>query len=461
MKHDYPALPAAGISIFCLRRPDLLADPNAFIPFVFSQNGKSFIQSSLHVELQNFLTRHRRALVELPRDHGKTTQLCGRILWELARNPRLRVKVVCATDAVAIERGQFLRTQIESNPRLRCLCPHLKPARPWSIDAMAVVRPGGDLGPSIAAFGIGSGSTGTRADLLICDDIVDVKAMHGRADRERVKRDFENNLLNLLEPEGRFWGLCTPWHRDDLNAQLKSNASFALFRRPIDAALSPIWPEKWPRDALQARRGEIGHAAFARGYHLLSVSEEERAIEPGWVRYWQPPAPGFESVVLSIDPAVSSRSSADATGMVVLGKAAGVVYCLAAKAYRVKLPELLPLIDQLDRQWNPTAICFESNAAFQGIFDLLARDRQFGHKLKGSPSSVSKSFRVEAFSVRVQRGEFLLAGDGCGEGGTVVRDQRELYDEMTMFPFGEHDDLVDAAAAGTEYLLNEREARVW
>jgi hypothetical protein len=32
---------------------------------------------------------------------------------------------------------------------------------------------------------------------------------------------------------------------------------------------------------------------------------------------------------------------------------------------------------------------------------------------------------------------------------------------MTTFPVGEHDDLVDAAAMGTEYLLNTREPRIW
>jgi hypothetical protein len=32
---------------------------------------------------------------------------------------------------------------------------------------------------------------------------------------------------------------------------------------------------------------------------------------------------------------------------------------------------------------------------------------------------------------------------------------------MTTFPAGDHDDLVDAAAFGTEYLLNRPEPRVF
>ena len=38
----------------------------------------------------------------------------------------------------------------------------------------SIRRPAEVIGPSVTAFGVGAASTGTRADLLICDDIVDV-----------------------------------------------------------------------------------------------------------------------------------------------------------------------------------------------------------------------------------------------------------------------------------------------
>jgi phage terminase large subunit-like protein len=46
--------------------------------------------------------------------------------------------------------------------------------------------------------------------------------------------------------------------------------------------------------------------------------------------------------------------------------------------------------------------------------------------------------------------------------GTIpLAGQQALFDEMTSFPFGEHDDLLDAAATGTAYLLDRPEPRVW
>src|SRR6266513_1992510 len=72
-------------------------------------------QSPVHRDLQDFLGRHRRALVELPRDHGKSVQICLRLLWELGRDPSLRVRIVCASDAMAAERCRFLRDTIAGN----------------------------------------------------------------------------------------------------------------------------------------------------------------------------------------------------------------------------------------------------------------------------------------------------------------------------------------------------------
>ena len=107
--------------------------------------------------------------------------------------------------------------------------------------------------------------------------------------------------------------------------------------------------------------------------------------------------------------------------------------------------------------WNPAVILFETNAAFLGIKDLLARHARFGPKLKSVTQSRDKGARVAAFSVAVENGAFRLKG----EAGRVDAGQRELFEQMTTFPFGEHDDLLDAAATGLRYLLDRREPRVW
>jgi phage terminase large subunit-like protein len=443
---------------FCRRGwPAWKTDPSEFIRLCFRDPlGPLLQQADVHCDLQEFLSAHRHGLVELPRDHGKSTQVCARLVWELGKNPGLRIQIVCATEALAAERGRFVRRAIESNPEVRKMFPNLRPGQPWSDTRLTVRRPADVIGPSLTAVGVGSGSTGARADLLVCDDIVDVKAIASRAERDRVKDHFRNNLMNLLEPDGRFWGLCTPWHRDDLNAELKRAGTYPLFHRAVTDDLDPVWPERWPRKALAARRAEVGPVAFARGYRLVPLADDDVMIPAASVQFWTEPAEP-DLVVLSVDPALSTHARADRSALVVLAKCGTEVRCLDAIARRVATPDLVSLIAAMDRSWSPAVIVFETNGAFRGIADLMTRQAAFGPKVREVCQSKDKGSRVAAFSVPVANGGFRLKGSAAG----VDPGQQELMDEMTTFPVGEHDDLLDAAATGTAYLLNAAEPRVF
>jgi len=466
--HALPAIDRARL----VRELDLALssrnDPSSLIANIFTdEQGEPFSLAPFHRDLQAFLSENPHALVELPRDHGKSTQVCGRILWELGHNPNLRVKIVCATDAIAAERSRFLRTTIATNGRLRLAFPSLRPASPWGADAFTVQRTASIIGPSVAAFGVGAGSTGTRADLLVCDDIVDVRALHSKTDRDRVRDDFQHNLMNLLEPNGRFWGLFTPWHADDLNAHLVKNAAYPHFRRAIDADLTPLWPEKWPQERLAARRQEVGASSFARGYHLKPQSIEDAPIRPEWVQTWTLQADRYDRIVMAVDPAVATHANADRSAVAVLGllrsedasnaRSSVQIHVLEAVARRVSAPDLITFLDEIDRRWNPEVILFESNAAFEGMRSLFAKTTRFGPKLQAVVQTRDKASRVAAFSVPIENGVVRLKG----EGRTIDASQHLLHDEMTTFPSGTHDDLLDAAAMGTAFLLNRREPRVW
>jgi predicted phage terminase large subunit-like protein len=453
-------LPSKWPEEFRRRLRRAIHDPAEFVSLTLTDSTrKPLKRNQLHDDLQEFLSAHPKSLIELPRDHGKTVQVCGRILWELGRNPALRVKLVCATDALAAERSRFLRDTIAGTGLIHLVFPKLQPATPWCASAFTIQRPADVIGPSLSAFGVGSGSTGARADLLVCDDIVDVRSLHCPGERRRVRDYFQNNLMNLLEPDGRFWNLFTPWHPDDLNAHLKANGKFAHFHRSIGPDLEPIWPAKWSREKLLERQAEIGETSFARGYRLLSLSDADVLIRPEWMQFWQTPQlrNAYERIALAVDPAVSTKPNADRSAMIVAGAIGGKIEVLQATATRVRTPALIERIDALDRQWQPDVILFESNAAFAGIRDLLIHRTRFGAKVIGKPASRSKDARIAALSVAVQNGCVRLHG----EAATVDPTQRELFAELTSYPFSTHDDLADATAAAVEYLLHQPQPRLW
>src|SRR5439155_24549469 len=151
----------------CLREAAQQArrSPNDLAGFCFTDPaGRRLQQSQLHRSLQEFLSGHRRALVELPRDHGKSMQVCIRILWELGHDPSLRVKIVCASHAMAVERCRFLREAIAHNPLVRLVFPDLRHAQPWGTTRFTIRRPANVIGPTLTAVGVGSVSTGSRAE---------------------------------------------------------------------------------------------------------------------------------------------------------------------------------------------------------------------------------------------------------------------------------------------------------
>ena len=186
------------------------------------------------------------------------------------------------------------------------------------------------------------------------------------------------------------------------------------------------------------RKDEIGSTSFARGYRLVPLADDDTPIRPEWVRFWTEPAE-YDYRVLSVDPAVSTGqertparwwcwatppqplpgergfvSPLPRGGGRGVGSDRNEIHVLEATARRVTAPNLVALIDDCDRRWNPDVILFESNAAFLGIKDLLVRHARFGPRVKGVTQSSDKGARVAGFSVAVENGSVRLKGDGAG-----------------------------------------------
>ena len=78
---------------------------------------------------------------------GKTNQLAiGRVLWELGRDPNLRVCVVSNTSDMAKKIVRQIGQYIKKSRELRLVFPNLMPcddpALPWKAQSLTVQRPG-------------------------------------------------------------------------------------------------------------------------------------------------------------------------------------------------------------------------------------------------------------------------------------------------------------------------------
>ena len=283
-------------------------DFNAFMEYCFvdTVTRKPFVQGNIHKRWTRHIAGHSRAMIIAPREHGKTEQLAiGRPIWRVGNNPEMRYKIVTQSDATAVKRLTSIKGHILRNPHVREVFPKLRPhpqVDDWAKHTATVARLGEDKDPSFEAVGVLSSGTGGRADEILFDDVVDFRnaiVMPGL--RALVKDTIRDVWLNLLTRDAVAVYIATPWHEDDATADMARNEAWAVLRQPIPANMEPVWPEMWSRERLLLRRKEIGLRAFARGFHLRAISEEDQLfksialclrpdlnmndVDPSWPRY--------------------------------------------------------------------------------------------------------------------------------------------------------------------------------
>ena len=134
------------------------------------------------------------------------------------------------------------------------------------------------------ACGVLSTGVGGRADRIIFDDVVDLRnAVTMPALRDQVKQAVYGVWLNLLTPDGQAIYIATPWHEDDLTAELaglgphRPNPIWTVWWKPaLDEETGEVlWPGRWSNEKLARKKLEIGPRQFACQYQLRPLSEEE------------------------------------------------------------------------------------------------------------------------------------------------------------------------------------------
>jgi len=432
-------------------RRDVMMDPNMFIESIITdEKGSSLSQAPIHEGLQDFITDNLKGVLELPREHGKTTQLIGRAAYEITRNPNIRIKIISSADRIAIARGKALRETLES-PLFKALFPHIKQGREWTDQKFTIKREVISPESTVECYGIYSKAVGGRSDLIFFDDPDDEEVVVSSLKRRRNWDRVINVWLNLLTPDGRAFVLCTPWHQADIANQMKTN-KWPLYSCPING-FAPIWKDRWNEEALEEKKKDIGSLAYGRGYNLKVLSDEDRPIKGEWFKYWYD-LPRFASIGIAVDPAIGEKSSNDYTAIGLFGATRKhEIYLLEVIRRRVDFPSSLALIKELAQRselmYKMRPFIGVEQVAFQkAIPQMLKKETKY--PIMGLKASSSKFIRASKFSVHVENGRVFLKG---AVGKNVDSSQQIVYDECIEFPSAEHDDTVDMMAHGVEMML--------
>ena len=265
------------------------------------EKGQDIFQADIHKEIQWHVDECKRQGFQYcgilaPWGHGKTEQIAiTRTLDEIGKDPNIRIQLVSNTDGNAKDRVTSVTKYISRSDEYHSVYPEIKPAEmgEWTKHKIIVERDSHSKDGTLEAWGVLSSGAGSRSDLTIFDDIVDMRnAITNPALRGTVKENFKNVWLGRLDPKGFAIYIATIWHQDDLTSDLLKDPGWKFLVMKISDGMDSIecespfkgkfriklWEEKWGKKELLARKAVLGNRAYNRGFKQEALSDEDRTF---------------------------------------------------------------------------------------------------------------------------------------------------------------------------------------
>lgn len=213
-----------------------------------------------------------------------------------------------------------------------------------------------------------------------------------------------------------------------------------------DGTRRSVWPEQWPLTWLES----IEHTrTYAKNY-----ANDPRGADGD---YWTlddirtEDLLGVTRILVSVDPAVTTKKTSDYTGLAVIGwrppprdkpKAPGDCIVLGVKQVRLTGEALRLEVLALLGAFNAGLVYVETNQGGE-LWNVVFHNMPVN--VKSVHQSEPKEVRAADVLAHYQRGRVVHHPDA---------DLRDYEGQLVAFPRAPHDDMVDAAGSGIRYFLN-------
>ncbi|MEH7521697.1 phage terminase large subunit [Bacillus sp. JJ1503] len=472
-------------------------------------------------------TPNAKVAVAAPRSHAKSSYLSkASPLREIVMRRRKYIIIISETPSVATANLEWIANQLKGNAKLRAdFGPLLSPKqqmnpRDNSSEFIAWESQGEVVAPKqltltqAASTGQalrGRNWNGTRPDLVICDDLEDLRSNAGtKEQREKLADWFSAVVMPLGDPKGKktaFQYMGTVVHAESLlNNVIKHRADFnsvkykALIDEPdrmdlwercralyLDDALTPterkeaaeqfyadnyeemergavvLWPEVQPLWKLMTWKWDNGSKAFNTEYQNEPRDEESAIFHVDKLRMFDEsdlfdkegrPMPleffGFWDIAFG----KSRRSDYNAIVTVARNRITGVLFVVDAWAKKCQAHEALEVAVEKIEEYGHKIFGVETVGAQHDLYrqlrERLAKDGIYGTKLKPIVTRSNKEERIESLEPLCESG-FLR----------FRKDQRLLFEQLEQFPGGTHDDLPDSLAGAVDLAGGTRRRRTF
>ena len=119
----------------------------------------------------------------------------------------------------------------------------------------------------VVGLGIGTSITGKHADIVVTDDIVNLKDRISKAERERTKTQYME-LQNIKNRGGRFINTGTPWHKEDAISIMPNVRRYDCYSTGLIA-----------RGKLEELRQSMSDSLFAANYELKHIADKDAMFQ--------------------------------------------------------------------------------------------------------------------------------------------------------------------------------------
>ena len=175
----------------------------------------------------------KRRIIEAFRGVGKSWMAAAYVLWLLRNDPQKKIMVVSASKTRADDFAQFCLRLIREMSLLQCLDPDRDEQR--SASNRFDVRPAiPDQSPSVKSVGIFGQLTGSRADLILADDVEVPNTAWTVGMREKLLVSV-GEFNAILKPGGEIMFLGTPQTEESIYNKLR-----------LRGYECRIWPSRYP-----------------------------------------------------------------------------------------------------------------------------------------------------------------------------------------------------------------------
>jgi hypothetical protein len=426
-------------------------DPNTFIEFVLrhEKTGAPIIQAPIHEAWQDLANRYERLLIWAHVGAGKTSQLSiGRTLWELGRNPSLRVVILSNTlRGQSTKLVRALKKYIEESDELHEVFPNLIPDTPWTDDQLTVKRPIIAKDPSIQATSVHGNILGARIDYLIVDDILDVENTRTEYAMEGTWDWYQGTIPGRMTKKSRAICVGNAWHEKDMLHRL-AKQGWQSYRYPVvDEHGEPRWPEEWPAEVIARMRKELGPIESARQLDCVARNDQTSRFKMAWISKALARGNGLPAahrlrsvptgcrVITGVDLAVSKKDSADESALVtVLEFGNHDRRLLNITAGRWSGPEIVREIKDIYLRFH-SIFWVETNAAQEYLVQFINEtDAIPVHSFVTGRNKMDSAFGIESLATEFDNGKWIIPN----ENGLCEPEIEKLIGEMLWYDPTKH-----------------------